>query len=94
MKLNLSHKMKGLGVGDIGPVALAVMLAVIIVSVSAYILASMDTSISDVNASYVLQKGLSAMTTFADWFSIIIIVVVAVIVIGLVMMLGQRRGAA
>lgn len=90
MKLN--KMMKGLGVGDIGPVAIALTLAIVVVSVGAYILAQMNTNISDGNATYVLGKGLTAMSTFADWFVIMVIVVVSVIVIGLVMLLGRGQG--
>lgn len=87
-----SRKMKGLGVGDIGPVALSVGVAVIIVGVVAMVLAQMNTNISDANATYVFNKGLTALTTFADWFVVIIIVVVSVIILALVMLLRGMGG--
>lgn len=80
--------MKGLGIGDIGPVALSVGFAVIVVAVIALILAQVRGGSTNQNFTYTIDKGLAAITSFADWFSIIIIVVIAVIILALVMMLG------
>lgn len=89
----LNHKKKGaLSVGDIGPIALAVGIAIIIVAVVAMILAQMNTNITDENATEVLNLGIAAIMDFADWFAIIVIVVVAVIIIGLVMLLRGAGG--
>lgn len=90
MKLE-SKTRKGMGIGDIGPVALSLGLAVIIISVVTLILAQMNTTVTDANATYVLGKGLAAMTSFADWFAIIVVVVVSVIILAIVLLL---RGAA
>lgn len=92
MATSFHRKMKGLGVGDIGPVALSVGVAVIIIGVVAMVLAQMNANISDGNASYVFNKGLEAMTTFSDWFVVIIIVVVSVIILALVMLLRGMGG--
>lgn len=90
--MDIKYKMKGLGVGDIGPVAIAVTMAIIVVALATYILATMSSTVSEGNATAVIGKGLAAMSSFADWFAIIIVVVVAVIVIGLVMLLGRGQG--
>jgi hypothetical protein len=84
MQLQLG-KRRTAQLGDIGPAALSVGVAVIIVSVVAMILANMNSNITDANATYVLTQGLSAVGLFSDWFSIIVIVVVSVIIIALVM---------
>ena len=84
--------MKGLGIGDIGPVALSVGFSVIVVSVVALILATISGASSNGNFTYVVTAGLQALTSFADWFGIIVIVVVAVIILALVMMLGGGGG--
>lgn len=47
---------------------------------------------TDTNATSVIRKGVLAMSSFADWFGILVIVFIAVIVISLVMMLGRQRG--
>lgn len=89
-----SKSMKGLGIGDIGPVALSIGFAVIVVAVIALILAQIRGGSTNTNFTYTIDKGLVAITSFADWFGIIIIVVVAVIILALVMMLGggTRQG--
>lgn len=94
MQIQLKHRMKGLGIGDIGPVALSVGIAVIVVSIVALILAQLSTGSTNANFTYVVGKGLTALTSFADWFAIIVIVVVAVIILALVMMLRGRGGEA
>ena len=81
-----------MAIDSIGPVALSIGIAVIIVAVVAMILGNMKTNVTDANATYVLTKGLAAMSSFADWFSIIVIVVVAVIILALVMLLRGRGG--
>jgi hypothetical protein len=84
--------MKGLGIDSIGPVALSIGVAIIIVSVIALILANMSGASTNGNFTYVIGKGLTAIQTFADWFQIIVIVVVAVIILALVMLLRGRGG--
>jgi hypothetical protein len=81
-----------LGINSIGPVALSVGVAVIIVAVVALILATMQGASTDGNFTNVVSLGLTALTSFADWFGIIVIVVVAVIILSLVMMLRGRGG--
>ena len=89
------QKMKGLGIGDIGPFALAIGVAVIIVAVVAMILATMKDNVTEGNATAIIQKGLTAMSNFGDWFGLIVVVGVAVIILGLVLLLrGQERGGA
>jgi hypothetical protein len=44
------------------------------------------------NATSIVDEGLTALTSFADWFGIIVIVVVAVIILSLVMLLRGRGG--
>lgn len=86
------HKMKGTVLDQMGGAALSVGLAVIVVSVVALILANMSTASTNTNFTYVMYKGQLAITSFADWFSIIVVVVVAVLIISLVLMLRGRGG--
>lgn len=86
------NKMKGQGVGDIGPVALAVGVGIIIVAIVALILAEMNTQITDANATQVLDAGLAAIITFSDFFGVIVIVAVSVIILSLVMLLSRFQG--
>lgn len=43
--LSQGKRMKGLGVGDIGPTALSVGFAIIVVAIVAYILATLNSNI-------------------------------------------------
>ena len=78
---------QGIGLGSIGPIALSIGVAIITISVIALILANFSTASTNQNFTYIVGKGLVALTSFADWFQIIVIVVVAVIILALVMFL-------
>ena len=87
--------MKGnFSIGDIGPIAIVLVVAIIMVAVGAMILGEMNETVTDANASAVLSDGLSAISDFSSWFDTIVVVIVAVILLGLVYMLMQRRGSA
>jgi len=92
-------KFKGYSVADIAPIGLAVVIGVVAISIGMYVLTTMHTATANANASItdnhtqVINKGISAMRLFADWFSIIVIVAVSVIVIGLVYFLQKRGGS-
>jgi DNA-binding transcriptional regulator of glucitol operon len=86
--------MKGLGIGDIGPVALSLTVSIIIVAVAALILAQLRTGSTNVNFTSVVDLGLAAIGSFANWFSIMVVVIVAVIILSLVMLLRGRSGGA
>jgi len=78
-----------LSIGDIGPIALSLGVAVIIISVVSMILSNMQQNVNETTeteAYDVLTKGLDAMSTFGDWFNIIVIVAVAAIILGLVLL--------
>jgi hypothetical protein len=46
------------------------------------------------NATSVLTSGGTALTIFADWFQILVIVIIAVIILALIMLIGRQRGQA
>lgn len=92
MNFKARNKKKGMGLGDIGPVALSLGLAVIIIAVTSLILAQIGENVTNTNATYVINKGLDAMTSFADWFAIIVVVVVSVIILAIVLLLRNAAG--
>ena len=62
--------------------ALAVVVLVIIVAVGAQILGQIRTTQTVNTTEYnVTNKGLDAMKTYGDWFTIIVIIIVAVVII-------------
>lgn len=66
MHYKLSTKKGALGIGDIGPVALSIGIAIITISVIALILANMSSASTNTNFTYIMYKGLVALTSFAD----------------------------
>ena len=72
--------------------ALALVVLVIIVAVGAQILGKIQATQTASTTEYnTTTKGLTAMSQFGDWFSIIVIIVIAVVIIAL--LLGAFRGA-
>ena len=65
----------------------------IVIATGALILAEMNETTDNTEATAVLESGLDAMTTFSDWFGILVIAVIAAVVIGLVMVYFGRRMA-
>jgi len=78
------HNKKGMQLGDIYPAVLTLVLIGIIVGIGVYILSSIDTAITDTEASAVLNTTLYAIGDFADWIAIIVVVIAASIVLGIV----------
>jgi hypothetical protein len=92
----LSHfgkPMKGFGVGDIGPISLALGTGALVLAVVVMILATVKSNVTDSNATAVLNKIITALATLADWYPIIVVVVAAVIILGLIVYFGQKTGA-
>lgn len=77
-------------IGDLTPIAMVILVAVIAISIGATVLQSiLGTQTAD-NADYnITNAGLSSMITFSDFFPVIVIVAVAAIVIGLVKWFGR-----
>lgn len=79
-----SYEAQGLGLGDLTPVAILLVVVVVAVAIGAYILNTIGTTFTaNSAAANVTTKGTAALATFSNWFTIIAIVVVAAIVIGL-----------
>ena len=76
---------KGMALGDLSPAVLVLVVAIIVVAVGANIVQQVRDQMTAGSAAYnASNTGLSAITTFSTWFSVIAIVVAAVIVIGLI----------
>ena len=65
---------------SLGPLALAVVVVAITVGIGAIILSEMSNVTENTEAVNVLDKGLSALTDFADFFTIIVIVSIAAVI--------------
>ena len=83
----------GLNIGDIGPIAITIGSAIIVISVVSLILSEMQGQVENESTAYeIIGKGLDSMSVFGDWFDIIVIVAVAAVILGLVMLF--RRSAS
>jgi len=68
------------GVSSLTPLALAIVSLAIVVGVGVIVLAEMDTAVTDANASSVLTTAIDAMQTFADFFTVIVIIGIAAVI--------------
>ena len=83
-----------MNIADMTPVAMLILVAVIAISIGATVLQSIrSTQTSDAQDYNITTSGLESLDTFADFFTVIVIVAVAAIIIGLVYMFGRSGGA-
>jgi hypothetical protein len=82
-------------VRELGSMGLVVVVAAIILSMGASILASLQATQTANTLQYnITGKGLTGLGTFGDWLPLIALVVVASIVIGVIVgYLGKSSGA-
>lgn len=87
-----SSKSKGQmnGVDSLGPLALAVVSLAIIVGIGSIVLAEMEGAINNSDAEAVLTTGIDSLSTFADFFTVIVVIGVAAV---LFLLLRAVRGA-
>ena len=90
-------KLKGFSVTDIAPLALAVMIGAIVISLAGSILQDLRTtqgnSYGTTSVAYnVSTYGLTAMTTFGSWLPTVALVVVFSIIIGVIVIYLGGRG--
>lgn len=79
-----------LTVGDLTPIAMVILVAIIAISIGATVLTSIQgTQTADAADYNITGKGLTALGTFSDFFQVIAVVAVAAVVIGLVYMFGR-----
>ena len=78
------------GVESLGPMALAIVSLAIIVGVGAIVLGEMETTIDNADAEGVLGQGIDALSTFGDFFTVIVVIGVAAV---LFLLLGAVRRA-
>lgn len=83
------------GVNDLGPLALAVVSVAIIVSVGSIVLSEMSSTVNDTDATNVLDSGISALQTFSDFFTVIVVIGIAAVIFLLLQVLrasGRNGG--
>jgi len=81
-------------IGDIGPIALALGVAIIFVALIVMFLEDMLASVSNTSSAYTLiGLGITAIEKFGSWFGNIVNVVIITIVLGLLYMLYRYAGS-
>lgn len=78
------------GVESLGPLALAVVSLAIIVGIGSIVLAEMEGAVNNSDAESVLNTGITSLSTFADFFTVIVVIGVAAV---LFLLLRAVRGA-
>lgn len=78
------------GVDSLGPLALAVVSLAIIVGIGSIVLAEMNSAVNNTDAESVLNTGIDALSTFSDFFTVIVVIGVAAV---LFLLLRAVRGA-
>jgi len=90
--LSLKDK-RGMTLGDIYPAVLTIVLVGIVLGIGIYILAEVDSNVSDATASTAINDTITGLAGFADWIAIIVVVLAAAIVLGIVLSsFGTRAG--
>ena len=85
MQKQRMNRKGSLGLGDIYPAVLTFVLIGIVLGIGLYVMSEVSAEISDPTAANAVNATIDALASFADWFSIIVIVLAAAIIIGLVM---------
>ena len=88
-------KLKGQALGGLSNSAIAVLLLILVVAVGATVLQTIQgTQTTDAADYNITGQGLSALSTYGDFFSVIVVVVVFAVIIGLFAFFSMRgRGA-
>jgi len=91
MKLMKNKKAQGFSIQDLGTIAIALVVAVIILGLGATILTEIQkTQTTDKHAYNASGQGLTGLTTMASFVPTIAIVAVSAIVIGIILVFFAR----
>ncbi len=85
--------MKGQALGGLSNSAIAVIILVLVVSIGATILQTVQDTQTSPNADFnITASGLASLQTYADFFSVIVVIVVFAVIIGLFALFTFRGG--
>lgn len=82
------------GVQSLTPLALAVVSLAIVVGIGVIVLAEMDGAVNNTDASAVLTTAISSLQTFADFFTVIVIIGIAAVLFLLLRTVRRAGGSA
>ena len=87
----LNKKAQAFTIGDLGTIAIALVVAAVILGMGATILEKIKATQSDESAQNASQFGLDGLSTMAEFIPTIAIVAVAAIVIGIILVFFGRQ---
>lgn len=82
------------GVQTLTPLALAVVSLAIVVGIGVIVLAEMDGAVNNTDASSVLTTAINSLQTFADFFTVIVIIGIAAVLFLLLRTVRRAGGSA
>ena len=99
MQKKIMQKLKGTALSTIGPIALTLVIAIFIVSMGATILDNLqDTQTADSADYNITGKGISGLSQFGDWWTVIVLAIILGIIVSVLYMylggalVGKRGG--
>ena len=92
MKSMFSNK-KGLGLGELYPAVLAIVLIGIVLGIGLYVLSEVESNVGGGQASTAINSTITGLAGLATWIAVIVVVIAAAIVLGIVISsFGRTRG--
>ena len=89
------YEAQALGLGDMVPAAIIVVVAIVAIAVGTYVVSTLGgLFVANSQAANVTTQGTLALAQFSKWFIIIVVVVAAAIVIGLLIRSFYGTGGA
>lgn len=82
------------GVSSLTPLALAVVSLAIVVGIGVIVLAEMDSAVNNSDAQSVLTTAIDSMQTFADFFTVIVIIGIAAVLFLLLRTVRRAGGGS
>ncbi len=84
-KLKLLSDKRGMGLGEMYPAVLTIVLIGIVLGIGLYVLSKVEGNITNEAAGDAVNTTIAGLDDFADWIAIIVVVMAAAIILGVVM---------
>lgn len=76
---------KGMGLNDMYPAVLIIVLVGIVLGIGMYVLSQVTTEITDSDAQTAINETIDGLGGFSGWIAVIVVVIAAAIVLGIVL---------
>jgi len=75
---------KGLGLGELYPAVLLIVLIGIVIGIGLYVLSEVEENVGGGEASTAINETITGLGGLSSWIAIIVVVIAAAIILGLV----------